>query len=611
MSNTQIGVTIEEQILSSINLGSSGGVRNIGYLMERVRGVANKPFTLTDPRADKKIFGGYDDNMYSPHVLENFWDNLGGYGATVVGVRIVGTGCVASSVVVKNEYEDLQTLVTETTQAASATLPQINTVTVGDTIDENDSFSMVMGTTTLTHVATAGQTEDDIATALLALIVAEQTANPLGDWSGVTWARVDNVLTGTANANNTPFTQTSSTTNAAGSDDIFTVKAARQGLEDVGTWGDDLAVKVYPKDDPNGVPNEYLFQVYYQNLLVETWQKSTWEALQAIVNEQSEYVLIEEIDFGIALDRGVFSSDLSGGVYVAPTTEQMEPSYNSITGDPQGLAIFEGLDVQILACPEIFDANFAATCSNWSLSVDKFFAFSMSYLATETTVQGYFNTLVTSLQSAAAGYLEWCLVKDRDGEKRWIPAIGYFLGAGYVRKAAMNNSRAWIPPAGVETRAVGILEFTHSNMTVADKSRYVTSYYCNNVKYVTNTGNVIASSRTYSSDPLFQSIHIRLETNWLKRNLLERNEKYVQKLNTPQLRSEMKVDNTAWMQNIYNQGGVEQSVDFKEAVVITVEQSAEDRKNVTMEVAWIPPETTEKIKIILGRNDGVLVLSEA
>ena len=115
--------------------------------------------------------------------------------------------------------------------------------------------------------------------------------------------------------------------------------------------------------------------------------------------------------------------------------------------------------------------------------------------------------------------------------------------------------------------------------------------------------------RTYSNNPLFESIHIRLETNWIIQNLKIRNEKFLQRLITPSLYKEQRTDNLIWFKNIYEQGGIERSISFADAVVITIEQSKENRKETEMEIAWIPPECNEHIHIKVSRNDGVLIIN--
>lgn len=493
MSN-QIGITVAEGIANGLNLGTEVGTRNIGLLVERERGVPNKPFLFNTPNEDAKVMGGFDTSMYSPYVVRNLFDNLQGFRANVYQIRIVGAGSVPASGVVQE------------------------------------------GATT-----------------------------------------------------------------------ILTIKAGYQGMGDPGTWGNKLKVKAYPKGDANGMVNDFLLEVYLNNIRKESFFGATWEALMSKINIESSYILAEAGDFTSAFTV-VDEVSLAGGAYIAPTQADMEPGIDAGTGLPKGMQLFESVDVQIVACPEFFSMEFHQKCDAFAKAHDKFYVLAPAMNATESILENLHNGMVTSERSHSAGFYNWVEVDNGNGGRIWIPGIGYYLGAGFVRAAALNNGHVWTPPAGSNTRPVGIYRFSHEDITDAAMDRYATKWRINGVRYVNNRGYSIYTSRTYSSSPLFHSIHISLETNWLKAVLKERNQKYLQRINDTGLRNEMRLDTLAFMRNLYAEGGVENSVDFDTAVQVQVSVSPTDRKRIEEEMLWIPPETTEAIAITLSRNDGVLVL---
>jgi phage tail sheath protein FI len=317
---------------------------------------------------------------------------------------------------------------------------------------------------------------------------------------------------------------------------------------------------------------------------------------------------MEEINFTKDLTLGVFVGSLSGGVYVKPDEQDFYPDYDTVTGAAKGMAMFENTEARILGCAEIFTVNFIRECRDLCEKLKRFFVFNAPYLATEQVAEQYNNVLVGSDASFVAGYLNWGEVMD-GSSKVWIPCLGYVLGAGYVRKSEMQNGYAWIPPAGVETTSRGFLRMTHSDLTDAQINRYVVGFRMNVVRYITNVGNIIWSSRTFSANPLFESIHIRLMTNWLVEMLPIRNQRFLQRLGTPSLIKEIYADNYVFMRDIYEKGGIENSLDFEESCVINVEIDKNIRKEVDLEISWIPTECTEAIRIKLNRNDGVLLLN--
>jgi len=600
--NDRIGVTIEEQIGNAFTLGSGLSSRNLGLLMETERGVPNKSYLITSLREFTRLFGTKQSSMYSAYVIESLFNNAGGYPVNIFGVRIVGTDSETASVVLKNEYSNIQVFEKVTLQVATATQPQIDKLTPKN-VDIGDAFSVAInGGTADSHTATTTDPEDVVA----ALVTA------IGTTSGVTATASDDdksiILTG---ADDTPFTTTvTATNNSTVNQPIATIKAGYQGQEDPGTWGNNLRLRVYPKNDPNGVKDAYLFEVYYKNVQVEQFTGATWAALFADINARSQYVMATLTDATKDLTHGVFAGNLSGGEYDAPTDEMFEPTYDSITSAPQGLALFEGVDAQILACPEVFSTNYAYLADDFCRTNRKFFVFSLPYNATESVVEQYHNTLVTNASSYSAGYLNWVEVAAEGGGRVWIPSIGYVLGAAYVKKSGMDNSVAWSIPGGVQTVGRGFFRITDDIMSEDKVGRYVKKWRVNVIKHVPNIGYCLWSSRTYSNNPLFESIHIRLETNWLVDSLLARNQKFIQRMNTPSLKKEMIADTRMFMLNLYQQGGIENKIPFDQAVVIEVVDSPDDRKNVEETISWIPPELVEHIHLKLSRNDGILIINQ-
>lgn len=507
MSNAfsnRIGVTIEEGITNAVSIGSNVSTRNIGLLVERERGVAGKAILVNTLKEDRKIFGAHRKDMYSSYVVENLFNNSGGYPVNLYQSRIVGAG----------------------------TLPAVATLSID-------------------------------------------------------------------------------------SEEVAKIYAGSFGEKDAGNWGNDLKVRVYAVATNNN-PNGTMMEVTYKGYIVERYFARADDAdgylssghfdVMEQANKLSQYIMCEILETEDTVVDVTYDLTLTGGVYISPTDAEMTPSYDVVTGEPKGMATFDSVDVQIIACPEVFSIAFARACEDFCRVNLKHFIFNMPYLATEDVVASYTADLMTPDQSFASAYLEWCEVPaDLDGNKIWIPQIGYVLGAGYIRKAGLNNGDVWTPPAGVETNSKSIYKFTHQDLNNDKKSRYVKVHKCNVVEYVNNVGFCIWSSRTYSTSELFESIHVRLETNWLLKNIENRNKKFMQRIISPSMQKSIQADNLIWFKNLYERGGIEQSVAFSDAVMVTVTQSKENRKEVEMDIAWIPPECLEHIHIKLNRNDGVLI----
>lgn len=613
MSNAfsnRIGVTIEEGIANALFLNSGISTRNIGLLTERIRGVAGLPVNMTSLKEDVKIFGGHNRNMYSSYVVENLFTNSGGYPVNIYQSRVVGVGSIASKIELAQNAGTPTTVVTSTTQNASASQPQTQKINLNAiAIDETVRITISVGGATPTN---AMQEFTRVAGANgLANVI-----NAVKDWATglsiaggfVVSTDVDGSVLITSSANNLPFSVTLVNPESA-SEAILIFHAGMQGSKDVGVWGNELRVRVYPVGDPNGSEDGYFTQVFYQGYLVESFTSvgADFINLADQINQRSGFVMAELGNPALELTT-TFDAGLAGGVYNSPTEADFTPRYDPVTEEALGMAVFDSVDVQIIACPEVFSTNFARQCEDFARTNLKHFVFTMPYLATEAVLEQYYNTLATPDQSFASGYLEWVEVPaDKIGNKIWIPQTGYILGAGYIRKAGLYNGDVWTPPAGVETNSRGIFRFTHQDLNDDKMSRFVKKWRCNVSKYIKNVGFCAWSSRTYSNNSLFESIHVRLETNWLVRSIEARNTKFMQRLLSPSLEKTIKTDNLVWFKNLYEKGGIEQSIAFSDAVVIDIEISKEDRKEAEMVIAWIPPECLEHLHIRVNRNDGVLV----
>jgi len=381
--------------------------------------------------------------------------------------------------------------------------------------------------------------------------------------------------------------------------------AGYQGEQDKGDWGNNLVVKLYPKEVTGGMTDYFLMEVYESSQLVESLYDSTLALLEAKVNSVSKYVVMNEGADGYASPfTAVGTATLTGGTYVAPVEGDFEPAY---TGDtPEGMAIFAGSPVTIFACPEFFTSTLAVKAEVFAKANDKYFVMNAAQDITGTDLETLHNAVKSATISSMGKYLEWVKVSDENSGYTWIPGIGYFLGAGFGRACIKDGGYVWSVPAGENTYPVGIYEFSHIDLTEITKKRYVTEFLTNVVMYNSILGYYMYSSRTCSTAELYHSAHVRLETNWIKLSLKDRNAKFHQKLNTPKLRKDMYIDSIMFFKNLYNQGGIEGSVPFSSAVVITVATDSVNRKQINEDISWIPPETVEYQKIALNRNDGVL-----
>lgn len=626
----QVGVTLEEGVINQINLNSNISTRNIGLLMQSERGAVNSPTMFTNPREYTERFGGKNPSMMGPYFVENLFLNAGLTGATVYGIRLVGEGTTVAQIPVYNADLTSTDYIyhTKISDLEEGVSPDKYMVAVGGTLVAGHIFELTfydVGTSgtpvTVSYTVGGSDTIKSVVDALIADITDSATwtsgvvptVTRLTDDSFAVYRGTD-LGTGVLAIESSDVTAGGSSVNP---EVIFTAKAGYQGTEDMGDWGNNLRVNLFPKGSPNGDPDNYVLEVRYKNKLVEpAYVFPTLEEILNDVNYRSGYIMLEpnpSIDY---TDTSYFNAPaatdaivtLTGGFYVAPSQTDYEPGINTVTSEPKGLAMFGTVDAQIIACTEIFDKAYASKGQAYADEVGKYFVFNTEQNLIESTIKEYYDVLATTSRTNVSGYFQWQEVSDGEGSTIWIPVLSMVLGAGYVRKAAANNMYAWNVPGGTEAAGKGIIRLSHEKLDDSTLARYVKKHLMNVVKHIPNYGFVPWSSRTYSTNPLYHSAHISLETNWLVKTLLDRNQAFAQRLISPDYQREVKTNNQKFLESIYDKGGIEQSVSKGQAIIVEVIQDKFDRKRVDLKISWIPPECSEHVHITLSRNDGILQL---
>lgn len=302
---------------------------------------------------------------------------------------------------------------------------------------------------------------------------------------------------------------------------------------------------------------------------------------------------------------------LSGGIYIAPAEAEFYPVSDPI--EPTGLACFDGVDVQIIATTEYNTLSMALVGRDYCADrKDAIFVANLPFSPSEQIVRSYSNQLQNANTSFIAGYNCWVKTSDDNGGYVWVPSTGCVLGAGFVRVPSQQGDFIHIPPAGHGSAFVDVVDILPRLVTQEVLNRYTRDYTVNSVVYQERLGFFIMTSRTYSTNPLYHSIHIRLQTSYYIRALQNNLGWALQRPNTPELKKSLQIACRTFFLTEYANGALERSVKFEEACVIICDQTnnpaSQDRKELNMDIDWIPTEVAEAIKISLNRNDGILLI---
>lgn len=322
----------------------------------------------------------------------------------------------------------------------------------------------------------------------------------------------------------------------------------------------------------------------------------------------------ESGDAALMRDDKTYSVTLDGGVDGTVVESDFYPVES--VSDPKGFACFDGFDVQIIAHTEFHSLTMEKVFNEWlKTKQNPIGVINLPLNADEGTAELYALELQTPGVSFLAGaYMGWCKVPDDEGNSILIPAIGPVLGAAYIRTPYLQGDYIHIPPGGYDSLFNNVLDVIPPRLSQAVKNRLVQQFSCNIIQYAENSGFYVGSSRTYSTNSLYASVHVRMQTSYYLRVLNSRMRFLEQKPNTPELKREANVALHQFFKTEYDNGALERSVGLDVAYQCICDQSnnpaTQDRKILNIDILWIPTECTESVHISLLRNDGVLTTVE-
>lgn len=568
-----VGLSIVEGVANGASPFRAPSKRNIGLLGQFVRGGGFKPARVTSEEEFNRIFGGQNSAYYGPMTVKSIFREAGNAPVTLYIARVVNDQFVAA---------------TKTVTLGSGGSAPTMTVTAGYKGVEDPgawgnkvvvslySFgSRVKGMYTLTVEYNGDvETYSDSTLSKIQSAVNRVSKYAIVEFSAELGAPTYETLTGTANT-----TMDSSTVVGVGTsfDSELTVGSVLFGANGK-TIGTVLSI----------VDSTHLIL--------------TGKAMVAV----SAGSIKKRVDT-------VYEAELAGGVDGTVTESDFYPIAN--VDNPKGLACFDGYDIQILACTEFHSLSMAVVMNGYlAEKKNPIGIINLPLGADEGTAELYANELQTSDKSFIAGYMGWGKVPDENGDPMLIPLLGPILGAAYIRTPYVQGDFIHIPPAGTDSLFNFVTEVLPARIDQSSINRIVQEFTCNVIQHVENLGYYVGSSRMYSLNPLYMSIHIRLQTSYYVRYLYASMRFLEQKPNTPELKREALITLRQFFQNEYNNGALERSVPFNTAYQGICDTSnnplTQDRKLLNINVLWIPTECVESVQIFLQRNDGILSVVE-
>lgn len=565
-----VGLTIVEGVATGASAYKEPSKRNIGLLGQFVRGAGFSPTKITSMGDFNAIFGGQSASFFGPAIVKSIFDEAGDAPVTMYLARVVGSDSVVANGV--GSLSDDATM-------------NINAGYKG----KDDPGAWANGVTVSLY--SYGSHMKDMFT----LVVQYKDNQEQYNYGSL--SEIQNAVNKVSKYVTIEFSKEIEKLVFKGISGTITASTSSSEVTGVSTkFTTDLSVgSVLYNTDKKIVGT-------VASISSDTKLTLTSKALTAVTSASVT-----------KRDDHVYTATLAGGV----DGEVLESDFYPVesTTDPKGLACFDGYDVQIIACTEFHSLTMAKVLNEYlKAKKNPIGVTNLPLNADEGTAELYALELQTKATSYLAPYLGWCKVPDENGNAILIPAIGPILGAAYIRTPYLQGDFIHIPPGGVDSLFNNVLEVIPPRLSQASINRIVQQFSCNFIQYVDNLGYYVGSSRSYSTNDLYASIHIRMQTSYYLRALNSKMRFLEQKPNTPELKREALVELNRFFKAEYDNGALERSVDFDQAYQGICDKSnnpsTQDRKLMNIDVLWIPTECTESVHISLQRNDGILTSIE-
>ncbi|MEV0644193.1 hypothetical protein AB0I28_02905 [Phytomonospora sp. NPDC050363] len=335
-------------------------------------------------------------------------------------------------------------------------------------------------------------------------------------------------------------------------------------------------------------------------------------------NSGSSYLVVTDLDSasGAGLDAPAPGSyPLLGG------TDGADPADTAFLGDPStrtGLEAFNGVGIQLLACPETTSIGVtAAAIAYCERRGDAMFVGTVPYGFDIEGTKAYAAGL-RGRKVFGALYGPWIQVVNPDPVAAavqplvWIPPVGQVLGT-YARISGTRG--VWKAPAGDEARLSDALGVEY-DMTDADHTDLVRNGGVNGIRALPGAGVVVDASRTLSTDTRWLFVNVRRLFNFIKTSLREGLTWVPQEPHSEELRKAVRLNVVTpfllglWRQGAFGSDPAEQ--------VFTVKCDAENNPPAdvsngifTLEVYFYPAKPVEAILIVVGQQDSGASAAEA
>lgn len=592
------GLSVIKGVSNGLTPVNAPDKNTVGILFQRERGVPNKVRRYSTLEEDEQYFGGIVSGLYGREIVKSLLTNAGQAGSEIYAARIVAADSV--------------------TATANITIPSlgVDVVLNAAQLGEDDPGTWANGL--IAEIIIANTLSSNATPYRYRL--KNSSGDVLESYAAGTWASLKSWLT-----NQSSYVRLATVTGDASGTNVGTVALDAYGAANI-SYTSRTKTLLIPFDGSS----ETVATVFDKIMVGDKLYQDTGGGA-------SEIGVVSEITAIFSNGTTVYGSYRFDTIVNAPTNSTNASTISvagpvsgsatfangangSITeqdyypvesgGNAYGFAVFSPYDLKVIFQCDYFTTTMAINGKNYAENNNTFYVQTTAYNASETSLEAFKTLLRNNLSSGCAIYAYWAkMLNDSTGEQMWYPAYGQIIGGGYMRVPFLAGDFIHIPPAGINSAASDVFEAWPAALTQSKIDKYVQEWGINVPVTKQNLGTYLASSRTTSSNSLYHSIHTALQANYYATVLEDNMQWTTQVPKTPELTRQIVSYLNSFFGIEYDNGALERSVSYDEALEIVPDTTSGDRKILTIEIRYIPTECTESVVLKLNRNDGNLTVT--
>ena len=280
-----------------------------------------------------------------------------------------------------------------------------------------------------------------------------------------------------------------------------------------------------------------------------------------------------------------------------------------------GLSLLDNLDIELISDASVYSQKMHQLGTDYAnKKADALYINSVPVDVTKTQAADVltgFTAPLLGVQRRGVGIFNWGYVDDvlNPGREILVPLHGHVLGAYYIRAMFANRGLINTAPAGYRVSLAGINRL-HHEISTAERNA-IAEARLNPIEFRRGRGFVLSTSRSYSTDNRFTSIHILRSINYIVKTFRTNLDIFLQLGNTETTRRLLRNNLNNFCTALYQDGIFDNSYGYNQVVKIICDasnnrfQTTRERK-MNVDCEFVFSEIVEAIRVSIATSEVLL-----